>query len=481
MKYETLCNEIIENIGGKDNVVSVSHCVTRLRFKLVDESKANTEAVSAIKGVMQVIQTGGQYQVVIGAHVGDVYEELVQIGGFSATGSVPADPGQNDTGEEEKKGILSRFLVIMSGVFQPVLSILMASGMIKALLVLLTLIGVLDSDSGTYTILYAMGDTIFYFFPVAVGWSAARIFGMKDIYGIILGAVLTYPTLVDLSSGEALYTVFAGTVFESEVYTQFLGIPVILPSAGYASSVIPSILIAWFASLLYKFLNKNLPSILRSFFTPFLTLLVSIPVGFVIIGPVAILLQGIISAFINWVISLNTGLAGLVIGSLWSILVMFGLHMPIIALFNVNIATYGYDVINPLIFSGALASMGSVLGVYFRCKGAEEKSLCLSSCISSFFGINEPALYGVLIPRKKTMISCFLSAGIGSMIAGFCGAKLWNVSTSGPLGIVGFINPDGIDLGFIGLCIGAVVSFVLAFATSWFFGPEKDENPIQMA
>lgn len=475
MKYKQLCNDIIANVGGKSNVISVTHCVTRLRFKLKDETKANTKSLNEMDGVIQVIQTGGQYQVVIGTHVEEVYKDLLNVGGFES--QVPVDINED---ENKEGGIFSRFLVLMSGIFQPILSVLMASGMIKALLKLIILTGWMSDKSGTYLILSALSDALFYFFPVAIGWSAAKKFGIKEIYGIALGACLTYPSIVALSSGEVLYTVFTGTIFEASVFTEFLGIPVILPGTGYASSVIPIILIVYFASRVYKLLDAKLPAMIRSFFVPFITLLITVPVGLIVIGPVAMALQGLLGLAINWVISINTGLAGLVIGSLWSILVMFGLHMPIIMMFNVNIATYGYDVINPLIFSGALASMGAVLGIIIRTKSIKEKNIAVPAFFSSFFGVNEPALYGVLIPRKKVLISCFLSAGIGSMIAGFCGAKLYAFGASGPLGLPCFINPNGIDMGFIGLCIGAVVSFVLALACSLYFGDKKDEKAIEL-
>lgn len=149
-------------------------------------------------------------------------------------------------------------------------------------------------------------------------------------------------------------------------------------------------------------------------------------------------------------------------------------------MFNVNIATYGYDIINPLIFSGALASMGAVLGVIIRTKSIQEKNIAVPALFSSFFGVNEPALYGVLIPRKKIMFSCFLAAGIGSMITGFCGAKLYAFGASGPLGLPCFINPNGIDMGFIGLCIGAVVSFVIALIAALILGDKKDENALKL-
>lgn len=476
MKYQTLCEDIIQHIGGKDNVISVTHCVTRLRFKLKNEEKANTEVLSKMKGVMKIIQTGGQYQVVIGTHVEDVYRELIQIGGFKSEQPLTI----NEDADTKKQGLLSRFLILMNGIFQPILSILMASGMIKALLKLVVLAGWLSDTSGTYTILNSMGDALFYFFPIAVGYSASRKFGIKEIYGITLGAVLSYPAISALSSQDVLYTVFQGTLFESNVYAEFLGIPVLLPGAGYAGSVIPIILIVFVAAKIYKALNTHLPAMIRSFFVPFLTLMITVPLAFVIIGPIAMFIQGLLSEAIQLIINLNAGIAGLVIGSLWSVLVMFGLHMPIIMMFNVNIATYGYDIINPLIFSGALASMGAVLGVIIRTKSVQEKNIAVPALFSTFFGVNEPALYGVLIPRKKIMFSCFLAAGIGSMIAGFCGAKLYAFGASGPLGLPCFINPNGIDMGFIGLCIGAVVSFILALAAALFIGDKKDENAIKL-
>ncbi len=413
-KYTALCRTIIENVGGKDNVQGVTHCVTRLRFKLKDESKANTDVLSHTKGVIQVIQTGGQYQVVIGPQVDEVYKELVDQGGFNTV--EVASSGDEGEGEGEKQNIFSRFLVMMTGIFQPLLSLLMAGGMIKALLVLLTtVLGVIAETSGTYMILYAMGDALFYFFPIAIGWSAARKFGMKDIYGIVLGGVLVYPTLVAISNTEALYTVFTGTVFESQVYTTFLGIPVIFPTVGYTSSVIPIIVIVWFASYIYKFLNKNLPAMLRSFFTPFLTLLVAAPVGLVVIGPISMVLQGLLTQFMSFIVGLNPGIAGLIIGTFWSLLVMCGLHMPVIMMATLNITQYGYDIIHPLFFTGAIASVGACLGVLMRTKDADERSEIIPSMISSFFGINEPTLYAVLFPRRKLMVSTFLSADIGSM------------------------------------------------------------------
>lgn len=479
MKYQKLCEEIITHVGGKGNVSSVTHCITRLRFKLMDESKVNTEELEKTEGVMKVVQTGGQYQVVIGTKVDAVYQELIQIGGFAE--QKPLNIQEDDEEkkpvketQEEPKGILSRFLVLMSGIFQPVLMIMMASGMIKALLTLSALTGLLQKTDGTYIILNAVGNAVFYYLPVVLGWSCAKRFGLKEVYGIVLGACMVYPSIISLTAGEPLYTIFTGTLFENTVYATFLGIPVLLPVQTYASSVIPIIFITWAGSGIYKFLQNKLPAVLRAFFVPFFTLIVTVPLALLVIGPVAMFLQDMLSGFIQFLVGLNPGIAGLLLGTFWSVLVMLGLHMAVIPLFALNVAQYGYDVINPLIFSGALASMGAVLGIIIKTKSVKERNIAIPALVSTFFGVNEPTLYGVLIPRKKVMIACFVSAGIGSAIAGFSGAKLYEFGASGPLGLPCFLNPAGVDAGFIGLCVGAVASFVLALAATVVIGDKKD-------
>lgn len=473
--YPQTAREIITGIGGRENVRSVSHCVTRVRFVLKDEGKADDAAVEKTEGVMKVIHAGGQYQVVIGADVNNVYNAVLAEGKFRDGGEVPADEDAlvaAAKAHKAKQDPITRFLGLISGIFAPVLGILTAAGMIKALLVLLRLAGVMSTDSGTYIILSAVGDAVLYFFPVALGWSAAKKFGIPEAYGIVLGATLEYPTIITLAGGEAIMTLFTGTFLEANVQTTFLGIPVML--RDYSTTVIPTILVVYAASLLYKWLNKTLPPMLQAFFTPFFTLLIAAPLGFLIIGPVAMMIQNCISAFVIALVNLNAGIAGLVLGSLWSILVMFGLHWAVIPFFAINVAQYGYDIINPLIFSGSIASMGSVIGLLMREKDNTERSIQIPSLISTFFGVNEPTLYGVLIPRKKIMVTCFLGAGIGGAIAGFSGAKLWAFGASGILGTPCFINPAGIDGGFIGLMVGAVAAFAFSLVTAMMIGPKKD-------
>ncbi len=261
MKYQKLCDEIITKVGGRDNVLDVSHCITRLRFHLKDESLAQTNELKATKGVVDVIQAGGQYQVVIGATVEAVYNDLVQIGGFDSKPALDIDEG-----DDVKKGDpFSRLLAIISEILQPVLGVLMAGGFIKSMLALCTVAGWLAKDSNTYVTLSAIGDSVFYYFPLIIGWTSAKEFGLKPVMGMALGGILVYPTLVALMGGDPLYTLGAGTVFESNVYGDIFGIPLIMQN--YSSTILPAIFIVWIASKVHKALSNALPALVSSFFS----------------------------------------------------------------------------------------------------------------------------------------------------------------------------------------------------------------------
>lgn len=465
MDYSKLAKEIIKGVGSKDNVVSVTHCVTRVRFVLKDESKADDEAIKNLKGVINLVKQGGQYQVVIGPAVGQVYDAIMKIGHF--------DEGVQVVEEKKPEGnIFNRLLGLISSIFIPVLGLLCGGGMIKALLSLCTITGLLTTKDGTYIILSALGDVLFYFFPVVIGWSAAKKFKLPSIYGMALGGFLVYPTIVSAASGKT-HTLFSGTIFALKYQLTFLGIPVALQS--YASTVIPIIIICWFAGYVYRFFDKHIPDVIKMVFVPFCTLIVAGIVSLIVIGPIALVLQNILSDTVLALVGFSKGIAGFFLGAFWSILVMFGLHWAIIPFFAIDVAKYGYDVINPLIFSGGLAVLGSAIGIAIRTKDKDTKAMSTAASVSAFFGVNEPALYGVLIPRKWVMITSFASAGIGGAIAGFTGSKLYSFGASGILGLPCFINPKGIDMGFIGLCLSGVVAFVLALVSALIIGDRRED------
>lgn len=471
MKYQQLCDEIIAKIGGKENVKDVSHCITRLRFHLKDESKAQTEELKATKGVVDVIQAGGQYQVVIGSTVEAVYNDLVQIGGFDAQPALDIDEG-----DDVKKGDpFSRLLAVISEILQPVLGVLMAGGFIKSMLALASVAGWLAKDSNTYVVLSAIGDSVFYYFPLIIGWTSAKKFGLKPVMGMALGGILVYPTLVALTGADPLYTIGTGTIFESNAYGDIFGIPLVMQS--YASAILPAIFVVWVAAKMHKFFVNILPAVVSSFFANILTLFICGILGLVIIGPVMTVLSNIVAQIILALISFQPAIAGFVIGTFWSLLVMFGLHWGIIPLWFLDVATYGYDLINPLVYAGGCAIAGAVLGMIIRTKNGEENAeVNVPALVSSIFGVNEPALYAILLPRKCLMWATFLSAGVGGAVAGLMGAKLYSFGASGPLGFPSFINPAGIDTGFIGLIASGVIAFILALIAACVLGSKKDEG-----
>ena len=270
-KYQALAQSIVNYVGGEENVLSLTHCITRLRFKLKDESAAATKEIEALDGVMTVVQSGGQYQVVIGNEVENVYAAILAISNIqgSQTENVEAED------EGKKRSLLDRFIDLVSSIFTPILSVLVATGMIKGFTALLISLQVVAADSGTGRMLGIIGDAFFYFLPIFLGLSAARKFGMSEFTGMATGAALVYPALPAIMGGTPLYTLFADSVFASPVYMEFLGLPVIL--MNYASSVIPIILALYFGAKIEKTIGRIVPAMLKNFLTPFLTLLILIP------------------------------------------------------------------------------------------------------------------------------------------------------------------------------------------------------------
>jgi PTS system beta-glucosides-specific IIC component len=470
MSHHELSKKIIELIGGKENVNSVFHCITRLRFKLKDESKAQTDALKNLDGVVTVMQSGGQYQVVIGNHVPDVYREVVAIGGFSA---------EKNTEEEEgpKGNALSRFIDIISGIFTPILGVLVAAGMIKGFTALFTTLGWLDPASGTYQIINATGDALFYFLPIFLGYTAMKKFGGSPFIGMTIAAALVYPTLGTLTQGEPLYSLFAGTMFESPIYITFAGIPVILMT--YTQSVVPIIISAFFAAKAEKFFAKVTPSVVRAFLVPTFTLLLIVPATFIVIGPIATWASLLVGQGTIWVYDLSPTIAGLILGAFWQVFVIFGLHWGLVPVAFNNLTTLGYDPILATICAASFAQTGAVLGVWLKTKNQKLKTLSPPAFISGLFGVTEPAIYGITLPKKKPFIMSCIGASIGGGMIGFFGVKLHLFGGLGIFMFPSFIHPtEGMNAAFFGLVVAVIVATVLGFVLTYFFGGvNKDETP----
>ncbi len=466
MKYETLAKDIIKNVGGKGNVNSLTHCVTRLRFKLKDESKANTEVLKNMDGVVTVVKSGGQYQVVIGNHVPEVYADVIALGGFQEASSEEVS--------DEKVSLFNRFIDTISGVFTPTLGVLSATGMIKGFTALFVALGLLTTTSGTYQILNALGDCLFYFFPIFLGYTSAKKFNANIFIGMAIGASLVYPTFSAITStGKPLYTLFSGTIFESPVYITFLGIPVILMS--YASTVLPIIISTYVGSKIENFFKKVIPSVVRTFLVPFFTLLVIVPLALIAIGPLSTWAGQLLGAGTLFVYNLSPIIEGILMGAFWQVFVIFGLHWGLVPIALNNLAVLKFDPILAATLGASFAQTGVVLAILFKTKNAKLRSLSIPAVISGIFGVTEPAIYGITLPRKKPFILSCIAAAVGGGIIGMMGTKGYILGGLGVFAIPSYISPAGIDSGFYGAIIGILVSFVLGFLLMFFSGFKDDE------
>ncbi len=462
-KYEDLAKEIVKNVGGKENVSSLTHCITRLRFKLKEESRANDDVLKKMEGVVTVMKSGGQYQVVIGNHVPEVYADVLPL-----LGAEEESPGNED--DAPSGSLFNRAIDAISGIFQPILGIMAACGMVKGLNALFVAIGLYGDTGGAYLVFNAVGDGLFHFLPLFLGYTAAKKFRLKPMIGLVIGAIMCYPTVQNSTlsqGGEALYTLFAGTMFESDVYTTFFGIPMI--TMDYTGTVIPVIFVVYFASKCERFFSKFVPDLVKFFFVPMLTLLVAIPVGFLAIGPVAVFGSTIIAEAVISVRNFSPLLAGAIVGGTWQILVIFGLHWGFIPVYINNIMTNGYDNVMMPFFACTFATSAVVLAIFWKTKDKKLKEMAFPNFISGIFGVTEPAIYGILLPLKKPFVISCIAGCIGG---GFYGAFNFRKFMMGGMGIFEFpamIEPDGSLGNLIVAGVGVVLTMVIAFTATMIF------------
>lgn len=473
-KYHDLAADILEHVGGLANVESLTHCITRLRFRLKDEGKADKEVLEGLDGVIQVMQAGGQYQVVVGAKVDDLYEEL--LGEFKVPGLGEVDADEDDAAAAdggEKKGPLAALMSTISGVMGPVLMPMAAAGMIKGLVAFCASLGLLATTDGAYQLFYGLGDGFFYFLPIILGYTASKHFRCNELTGMVLGAAYLYPALVALSSsGEALGTLFAGSAFEMSYYSTFFGIPIIYPLSGYTMSVFPIIITTYFASKLERALRRSLPELIRNFATPVIVFAVMVVVQYLIIGPVASLLTSLITFIVSSVYAIPTiggPLCCLIIGGGFSTLVMFGLHWAMMPISLNNMAQLGYD---PLVGSGigGFVALGQCLAVAIRTKDARRRAIAIPGLVSQFCGVGEPLLYGIQIPTKFIYVQNIIFSAIGGLLCGIFGVKQFINGGMGFFSLPSFVDPATNDAYCMYayaaiLAVLMVAAFVFTLAT----------------
>ncbi|MCB5954418.1 beta-glucoside-specific PTS transporter subunit IIABC [Enterococcus sp. CWB-B31] len=459
-KYHDLAEKVVQNVGGKENINSLTHCITRLRFKLKDESKANDDVLKNMDGVVTVMKSGGQYQVVIGNHVPAVYEEVVSIAGISS-----------DTEQESSGGnIFNRLIDILSGCFQPFLGALAAAGMVKGFNELFVFLKFYENTSGTYTMLNGIGDAIFYFMPVILGYTAAKKFKLHPMVGIVIGAALCYPS-VQGSALQSAYEMTAGiggaapySLLGLPAYDTFLGIPWV--GASYTSSVVPIIFIIAFAAQIQKLFKKIIPEVVQTFLVPFFVLLIALPIGFLVIGPIISMLTELLSAGFQGLMDFSPALYGVILGFFWQVLVIFGLHWSVIPLAIMQITQDGFSQVLTGSFAASFAQTAVVAAMFFKLKDKKMKALCPPAIISGIFGVTEPAIYGITLPKRTPFIFSMIGAAAGGLYLMIDQVTSYTMGGLGIFGFLNFINGDdasGVANSVIGIAIAAAIAFALTF------------------
>lgn len=452
MDYKKLAADIVDLVGGEKNVQSVTHCATRLRFNLKDDSAAQTDRLKGTKGVMGVVNKGGQYQVVIGSDVANVYREILELGSFEG--------GSGKDEVKDEKGPVVRVLDTIAGIFTPIIPAITGAGMLKAVMALLVAFKVIDTTSETYQFLNFIADAAFYFLPFLIANSAAKKFKCNAYMAMSIAGVILHPTFISM----------VNTAKEAETGLRFIGIPVSLTS--YSSSVIPIILGVWFMSFVEPLADKVSPKPVKFFTKPLLTLIVTAPVTLIVLGPLGNIIGDGIATAISFLNTHVSWLVPLVVGTFTPLMVMTGMHYGLIPIGINNIATAGFDtVVGPGMLGSNIAQGGASLAVAVRTKNSEVRQLATSAGITAVCGITEPAMYGISLRFKKPLIAAMIGGGVSGLFLGITGVGRYTSGSPGLLALPGYIGTEG-PRNIIFACIGAAIAFAVSFIVSLILGIE---------
>lgn len=457
--YRITARELVKELGGDDNIKNVTHCATRLRFILKDESIVDSEKVTKIPGVITTVKAGGQYQVVIGNHVKDAFGFVTEL--------ITLDETQTDS-SGNKVGVFSRIIDVISSIFAPFLYTLAACGILQGILGIFVALNAIDTNGGTYQILNFISWTAFTFLPVLIAITASKKFGVNTYVAVVIACALVCPDYINMvNTGQDVY---------------FLGLKVQLLS--YTSSVIPIILSIWIASYVQKFFDKYLPIVVRNLFSPMFTITIMVPLTLLAFGPIGNTIGGAIGGVYNYLYGLNPIIAGIIVGGFWEVLVIFGVHWGITPVTVGNYSTLGYDTFTGLQASAVFAQAGAALGVFLKTKNKEMKGVSLSAAVTGLFGITEPAIYGVNLRLKKPMICGCIAGAVAGAVAGGFNAVSWGYNMPGIATIPAYFKAGHMGQ-FIGFLISIVIAFVLGIVLTYIVGfkeevteiPEKEKQP----
>lgn len=456
MDYRQLAGDIIESIGGKSNVGSVVHCATRLRFTLKDATLADTEKISSLKGVLRVVNGGGQYQIVIGPDVPQVYQEVIAMGGFETSGTIT----EEETQKEDKRSPLSRLLESVASIFQPVIPAITGAGLLKAVMALCSTFGWLESGTQTYVILNAMSDAAFYFLPLLLAASCAKKFRCNQGTAMALGGLLVYPGLTALMSEASSIKLF--------------GLIPIQIVTSYASSVIPIILGVWLMSYVERFVQRVCPKAVKFFFVPFFSLTIAGIGTLAVLGPIGTWASELIQIFFHWLKNTAPWIVPTVVGIFSPLLVMTGTHYGLIPIGTNNLTTVGHDaVVGPGMLVSNTAQGAAGLAVAVRSKNPDTRQLAASAGFTGVLGITEPVLYGINLKYTFPLYAAMIGGGAGGLFLGITGVERFGAGSPGLLVLPVYLpTAQAAALGFtmsnfVCAIIGVVIAMMVSFAACW--------------
>lgn len=462
-KNRKIAEEVLNAVGGSENIVSVTHCMTRLRFVLKDQSIPNKKKLESIKGVMGTNIAGGQYQVIVGNSVGNVYRELVEISGVVDT---TADFKAEQV--KEKVNPVVAALDFIAGCMTPLITAIIAGGLIKVLLVVFgpTLLGVLSSESDTYILMNALGDAPFYFLPVLVSFTASKKLNCNSFLAVMVSSILIYPDVI--------------TLLGSEQATHLFGvIPVV--HGSYTSSIIPAMLSTILLKYVENLVDKIVPAWSKNFLKPLLIVLITAPITLCVLAPLGLMVGNGLQFVINGIYGFAPWLAMLLLSAFMPFIVMTGMHWAFAPACLLGLANPGYDLLLlPAMLASNMAQAGATFGVAAKTKDKELKEMAIPAAISALLaGVTEPAMYGITLRLKKPMIAACIASGIGGLITGIVSLKAYAFATPCLTAIVQFIAPDGgnnIICAVIVFVVSLVLSFVLSFIMTKNDESQEDEN-----
>ncbi|MCO7125576.1 beta-glucoside-specific PTS transporter subunit IIABC [Sporolactobacillus shoreicorticis] len=443
--YGQLANDIVANVGGRENVKSLIHCATRLRFRLNDQNKANKENLEALPNVLTAVSAGGQYQVVIGDEVVPVYEAIMDQYGFSAVDSKSSAASSEDEEEAKSENWFERFVAVISGIFTPFISVLAGVGVLKGVAILIATFHWLPANSPIFLIINTLASGVFTLLPIFIAITAADKFNTNRYIAVALAAAMIYP-LTDSQIPKVAHLWGYAVDFKT-----------------YGGAVIPTILAIWLESHIERWFKKYLPAVMQLVFVPFLTLIVAGLLTFLVIGPLGTALGTGLAYGYKFLYELSPLIAGGILGATFQIFVIFGLHWGILPISMINIQTYGYDTLLAVMMVAVAGQFGAVAASIFKAKKLKNKEIAISAAISGFFGITEPAIYGINLKYKKGFIFGLVGGALGGAVVSAAGVKCFSYTPimnvfEMPL----FIGKNSsIVWAFIGFLVALLSSFLL--------------------